>query len=193
MIAALCMLLQAGTVYASALSELGLVMGTWRRGADMYSLYLEDAFVSSQYVRGCYCSTGQPQCLGPDLQQLLQPGCQLDCRHTPLDGSYPLVLLCSTTPQSSTWLMMPPTPIQVHTRTAILFCLNVQAPTAFSVWRCTLSKGCAIIHLPLSEHVPALPRHPCPCASALAVASENFLQGLVDQASFGGGVAPAAV
>ena len=54
--AAPCLLLQAGTVYASALSELGLVMGTWRRGADMYTLYLEDAFVSSEWVSGCQVS-----------------------------------------------------------------------------------------------------------------------------------------
>jgi hypothetical protein len=38
---------QAGTLYASALSQLGLVYGTTERGRDFLTIYLEPAFISS--------------------------------------------------------------------------------------------------------------------------------------------------
>jgi len=38
---------QGGSLYASALSALGLVYGTTERGRDFYSLYLEPAFISN--------------------------------------------------------------------------------------------------------------------------------------------------
>lgn len=38
---------QSGSLYASALSELGLVYGTTERGRDFLSLYIEPAFISS--------------------------------------------------------------------------------------------------------------------------------------------------
>lgn len=40
----------AGAVNASALSQLGLVMGTTELGEDFYSLQLEPAFVNSEDV-----------------------------------------------------------------------------------------------------------------------------------------------
>lgn len=42
--------LQTGTVYASGLSQLGLVMSTPDRGRDFYALYLEPAFVDTENV-----------------------------------------------------------------------------------------------------------------------------------------------
>ena len=42
---------QTGSIYASALSQLGLVMGTSQTGRDFLSLYLEPAFTSTNFVR----------------------------------------------------------------------------------------------------------------------------------------------
>lgn len=39
-------------VYAAALSQLGLILGTTERGRDFYSLYIEPAFLDTENVRG---------------------------------------------------------------------------------------------------------------------------------------------
>ena len=81
---------QTGTLYASALSQLGLVYGTTERGRDFYSLYLEPAFVSTEWYNatllnlvndtaaegaGAAAVCWDPECTaGPAAAQPLAPG-----------------------------------------------------------------------------------------------------------------------
>lgn len=55
---------QNGSLYTSALSELGMVYGTTERGRDFLSLYIEPAFISS----GWYNATLLNLVDNPDAQ-----------------------------------------------------------------------------------------------------------------------------
>jgi hypothetical protein len=66
----------AGAVNASALSQLGLVMGTTELGEDFYSLQLEPAFVNSEDVSVGRCVCGK-------LRRSAGHLVCLPCCHTP--------------------------------------------------------------------------------------------------------------
>lgn len=90
-------------MYASQLSSLGVVMGTQERGRDFYSLYLEPAFVSANWVR----RSGRRRCCDVDGQAVracvLAPGPDLA-----------LSSLCSTRATFSTWSTTLRLMAQVH-------------------------------------------------------------------------------
>lgn len=56
--------------YMAALSQLGLVLGTQQRGRDFYSLYLEPAFVSTEFYNASLISLVNDTAAG---QQALAP------------------------------------------------------------------------------------------------------------------------
>ena len=66
---------QGGSLYASALSALGLVYGTTERGRDFYSLYLEPAFISTGWYNATLLNL---------VDDPAAPGAGAHCRAVPL-------------------------------------------------------------------------------------------------------------